>query len=1280
MNGYNTNHVDRIEHLKEARKMATQAINELQELKNGELAKIQQESTNHTELEQSIKEDTDKKLAAIKEQFEKNKQEAIDKLVSSIKQRVVVNISMQAPNHLQQHSPVPAHMRQPMQSMSAGMPPPGMHVSSAMGPPPPGSVAQPNGSMHPPPRPMASTQGHVLRQSRQPMSVQAPPHSAPHPSAAQQPPPPQQSAHMPPPGAPQPQQQQQQPPMALQQVQQSVTPTQRLSAMTEEVWLQIGSLSETMNEPERALAAYDNALRHNPYSQTALTQIANIYRSREEFDKAVEYFQRIINIDNTNGEIWGAVGNCYLMLDDLPKAYQAYQNALNSLEEAKEPKLWYGIGIMYDRYCSYDHAEEAFVGVLNMDPNFDKANEIYFRLGIIHKCQGKYSQSLECFNRILKDPPKPLTEADIWFQIGNVHELSSEFGLAKEAYERVLRENPQHVKVLQQLAMLYFRPNTSLTNIDAAVQLLTSAIEMDSDKADAQMWYLLGRCCMVQRQFNKAYEAYQQAVYRDGNNANYWCSIGVLYYQINQYRDALDAYSRAIRIDPYLSEVWFDLGALYEACNNQVNDAIDAYTRAAELDRSNPVIEQRLELLRRMQSSGQTSINGANPPPTPIDPVASTGTTGRLNARGGPANDSVAPGALPDSLGAPPVSGPMPSAPDNAHRPSDAATAASQQPNVPRSTAPTTPAMSRPGPNAGPQYGQHPKAPPHVSAPPGSRPGYPYDNADGRFNSTAGRSDGTAPMASSGPYPQTLTAQQPPVSRPYSATGHPQTLAGYTPHGQMVIAGGPRPEGSRQDSPATFQQNQPQQQSMAHGQYTSSTPVVSEPHAGTFLQGPSNGYSQYGPQNPEAGNGNSPSTLGKGPGFRRPQSTQQSVPAEAMHMDRRAETMSDTRGESQAPPPYGRQGSTASAGAAILTAHSNDRDGDVVMEDRVNSLREESMAGTRTSGMDLSPIRAPQGSGAAADVSMASSTSALAGPTAAPIRLPPVQHGGSTGLTSPGSRASPRAAPTYASEDQRKSSLGGPANASGEAPISLASAISAAEEDKEGSAINSLMSLSSVATTLTSRPQASTPSTSSPQLPALKTSTEPGPSAGHEASLDASVRRGESVTNGVREMDISSAKSSAPASEIAAPKSPTSVVAMDRSDGQQRSRGSSPLAGSEGGSAAVVPSKRSLSTAAAGEMVGTPQPMAAEENTAAAEAGDSSRSKGSSDSSNGVGPRKRGRQGSPSPGPGKRLSGGKGDDDMHVDEEPEDGEVIEDDEGNNKSRSSEDVVVESGNV
>lgn len=78
---------------------------------------------------------------------------------------------------------------------------------------------------------------------------------------------------------------------------------------------------------------------------------------------------------------------------------------------------------------------------MKMQPDFDKAHEIYFRLGIIYKQQQKYNESLEvrhrtgvtgilarrltvlqCFKYIVNSPPTPLTEEDIWFQIGHVHE------------------------------------------------------------------------------------------------------------------------------------------------------------------------------------------------------------------------------------------------------------------------------------------------------------------------------------------------------------------------------------------------------------------------------------------------------------------------------------------------------------------------------------------------------------------------------------------------------------------------------------------------------------------------------------------------------------------------------------------------------------------------------------------------------------------------------------------------------------------------------------------
>ncbi|KAJ3489389.1 hypothetical protein NLI96_g2166 [Meripilus lineatus] len=418
---------------------------------------------------------------------------------------------------------------------------------------------------------------------------------------------------------------------------------QKLAQANEQTWLLIGRVAEQMGNLEHALSAYENALRHNPMSLPGLTQVAGIARIKENYPKAVDYFQRVLDVQRDNGEVWSALGRFHsqpgkpfgrsLSFSALrPKALYLLPNpkvtsiqlprVLCSLTPStkEDPKLWYGIGILYDRYGSLDHAEEAFSSVLKMDKDFDKANEILFRLGIIYKQQGKYAESLECFDRILRNPPNPLAYADIWFQIGHVYEQQRDHVRARDAYERVVRDNPGHAKVLQQLGWLYHQDGSSFQNQDLAIQYLTKSLE--ADPSDAQSWYLLGRAYMAGQKYNKAYEAYQQAVYRDGRNPTFWCSIGVLYFQINQYRDALDAYSRAIRINPYISEVWFDLGSLYESCNNQISDAIDAYTRAAELDRSNTAIAQRLELLRTAQATG--GAIPAAPGPQDVHPTATT--------------------------------------------------------------------------------------------------------------------------------------------------------------------------------------------------------------------------------------------------------------------------------------------------------------------------------------------------------------------------------------------------------------------------------------------------------------------------------------------------------------------------------------------------------------------------------------------------------------------------------------------------------------------------------
>jgi glucose repression mediator protein len=199
-------------------------------------------------------------------------------------------------------------------------------------------------------------------------------------------------------------------------------PSHQIAAMNEAVWLQIGSYSEVLRNPDEAMQAYERALQANPNSTQAMNAIGVLLKGREAFEKALEFFRAIVQLDQNNGEAWGNLGHCYLMTENLQKAYDAYQQALVNLRDPKDPMLWYGIGILYDRYGSYDYAEEAFSQVMNIQPDFEKANEIYFRLGIIYKQQNKWNQSLDCFKYIVNSPPGPLTQEDIWFQIGHVHE------------------------------------------------------------------------------------------------------------------------------------------------------------------------------------------------------------------------------------------------------------------------------------------------------------------------------------------------------------------------------------------------------------------------------------------------------------------------------------------------------------------------------------------------------------------------------------------------------------------------------------------------------------------------------------------------------------------------------------------------------------------------------------------------------------------------------------------------------------------------------------------
>ncbi len=397
---------------------------------------------------------------------------------------------------------------------------------------------------------------------------------------------------------------------------------QRVAAAAETAWLQISSAASVLGMHERALGAADVVLAHNPASAGAHVRMGCALHALGQFGPAAEHFQKALALpggaDGAPGT-WAALAHCLLLLEDLPRAFHAYQQALSFPGGPHDGALWLGVGLLYDRYGADAHALEAFGAALRAEHREDApptpvAREAYYRVALLLRARGRYAAAAETLAYLAVFPPAPLRASDM--RVSSALTRLMAVDAAREADEcarlyasetgrpaagvpdaadedaavaevsAVLAGSPGGMAGVLGAWAIASRPGDA-TGGALVLQLAAAAPRRAPDAPaprpdDALLFYFAGRVHMRRRAFAAAYEAYQEAVFRDGQNAAFWNSIGILYLEIRQFRDALDAFSRAVHLAPGAWQLWWNLGVLYEQCNNQTADAADAYRRAQE--------------------------------------------------------------------------------------------------------------------------------------------------------------------------------------------------------------------------------------------------------------------------------------------------------------------------------------------------------------------------------------------------------------------------------------------------------------------------------------------------------------------------------------------------------------------------------------------------------------------------------------------------------------------------------------------------------------------------
>lgn len=243
-------------------------------------------------------------------------------------------------------------------------------------------------------------------------------------------------------------------------------PKAQLLIAAEAIWLQVAGLAQLLGELERTQTILDSILCHNPSQGHAYLRLGHLFHNQQQYWQAAEAYQKAISlleqsitatmnippsyhleagIPNSNllvGIAYTALAHCWLMMDELPKAFSAYQRALewgSGTAILQDSTFWFGVGLLYDRYGADELALEALdraltlgkssiislPAVSNLMPSVSAPSvvpdamtrEIYYRMGLLLRNLGHKEGSKKCLEYIVQFPPPPLSRHDVKWQL-----------------------------------------------------------------------------------------------------------------------------------------------------------------------------------------------------------------------------------------------------------------------------------------------------------------------------------------------------------------------------------------------------------------------------------------------------------------------------------------------------------------------------------------------------------------------------------------------------------------------------------------------------------------------------------------------------------------------------------------------------------------------------------------------------------------------------------------------------------------------------------------------
>ncbi len=231
-----------------------------------------------------------------------------------------------------------------------------------------------------------------------------------------------------------------------------------------EVWNKKGNIHFQNEEYEQAISAYNKAIELDRSFGWPYVNLAHTYLKLGKYAESILLYQKSASLLKNKEEkaaAWNRLGNIYRHLNEYENALNAYQKAdeidpqnagqhdsmeLTSLEpNSRSAQVWLELGNLFFKSGSYKEAADAYSNTVKIDPSSGWAHS---NLAMSLVFQGKYKEAISVYLKSVELFSSDKDKVVTWNRLGNVYRKVKDEDNARKAYQTALALSNEKTNLL----------------------------------------------------------------------------------------------------------------------------------------------------------------------------------------------------------------------------------------------------------------------------------------------------------------------------------------------------------------------------------------------------------------------------------------------------------------------------------------------------------------------------------------------------------------------------------------------------------------------------------------------------------------------------------------------------------------------------------------------------------------------------------------------------------------------------------------------------------------